>query len=214
MSQIENSNQTLGVMRKKLAMSLAINGLVPVALYALLRTLFANDVTALAIAGAVPAVRTLAVWIIRRRIDWISALAVLGFAIAFAVALLTDGDTLLFKVHGSLLTGGIGIVLLLSAVIGKPLLSPIMQALGRNNHELSNVPTARPSNPESTKRIMQVTALIGLVLLIDAVTHIILALTLPTSIFLPLSRVINWVILSSGLGIIWLTRQHVERVER
>lgn len=209
MSQAEKMNQRLGEIRKRLALSLAVNGLVPLALYVLVHPLFANDAIALAIAGTVPAIRTLVVWVIRRRIDWIGALAVLGFALAFAVSALLNGNALLLKVHGSLLTGTIGLVLLVSAVIGRPLLFPLMQVFARNNPELSNAPGKRANNTESSKRITLVTALIGLVLLVDAIAHIILALTLPTSTFLALSRVTNWVVLGGGLAIVWLTRQRV-----
>ena len=47
MPLIEESNQRLREARRKLGLSLAVNGLVPLVLYTFLRRLFANDATAL-----------------------------------------------------------------------------------------------------------------------------------------------------------------------
>ena len=120
-------NQRFLECRKKLILSVAINGLVPVILYAVLRPHFANDASALAAAGLVPAAWTVAVWIVRRRGDWIGAMALLGFVLAVAGSILSGGNALLLKVHDSWLIGTIGLVLLVSAVIGKPLLLPIIR---------------------------------------------------------------------------------------
>jgi hypothetical protein len=51
----------------------------------------------------------------------------------------------------------------------------------------------------------------GLALFMDAVEHIILALTLPTSTFLAVSRLVNWTILGGGVAILYLIRQRVTR---
>ena len=64
--------------------------MLPLLIYALLRPLLASDIVALAFAAAVPALRTLALWVWRRRVDWIGLHAVLGFGLALAGYLETD----------------------------------------------------------------------------------------------------------------------------
>jgi hypothetical protein len=209
MTQTE-TNQRLSKVRRKLVLSLAVNGLVPLVLYTLLRRLFPDDAPALAIAGSVPAVRTMSLWAWRRRVDWIGVLAVLGFVVALAISALSTGSDLLLKVHGSLWTGAIGLVFLISVVIGKPLLLPLLQVFMRNDPELSSALEKRASNPASQKRLTIITAVIGFVLIGDAVTHVILALTLPTEKFLITSRLVSWAILGTGAAFIWWIHRHVE----
>lgn len=78
-------NQRLNKVRKKLWINLAVNWFIPLVLVILLRSIYSNDAVALAIAGAIPAVRTLTILIWRRRVDWIGVLGVLGLTIGFTV---------------------------------------------------------------------------------------------------------------------------------
>lgn len=200
--QLQDVKQNLPEVRRKLILSLAINGLFPVILYTLVRPLVADEVAALAIAGAVPVMRIIILWTWRRRVDWIGVLAVLGFAIALAVSAISNGNSLLLKVHEQLLTGTIGLVLLASVVIQRPLLLPLLLALTGNDFEQSSALAGR-------KRISVVTATLGLVLLGNAASHIILALTLSTATFLAVSRPVTWAILGGGMALLWWTRRGV-----
>src|SRR5919205_1145456 len=130
MSQRE-VNQRLHQARRNLILSLVINGLVPVVVYTLVHPLLATDASALAIAGAVPALRTLTLWLWRRRVDYIGVYAIVGFAIACAAAALSGGNGFLLKVHGSLLSGTIGVVCLLSVLIGQPVLLSFLQVFSQ-----------------------------------------------------------------------------------
>ena len=130
MSHSQTNFPDFQALRRRLIFSLGINALLPLLLYALLRPLLASDAAALAIAAAIPALRTLALWFFRRRVDWIGAHAVLGFGLALALTVLLAGDVFLLKVHGPLLIGILGLVLLVSVVIRKPLLEPVLRALG------------------------------------------------------------------------------------
>ncbi len=198
----EEARQRFRQVRIKLIERLAVNALVPVVLYLLLRPLFADDATPLAIAGVVPALRTITLWIWRRRVDWIGVYAVLGLAVAIAASVLSGGNTLLLKVHAEFLTGAIGLVLFISALMKRPLLQPILQIWIQNSLEQS-------SNPVSYKNITLITALLGLALLGNAAAHIVLALTLPTATFLGLSRVVTLALLGGGLAFIWWMRRRV-----
>jgi hypothetical protein len=212
MSQAKETSLRFRQIRGKLILSLVINGLLPLILYALLRPLLASDAYALAIAGAIPAVRTVALWIGRRRIDWIGAYAVLGFAIALAVTAFLAGNAFLLKVHGSLLTGTIGLVLLVSVAIRRPLLEPLFQAFthgAEGQHVLERASIDSASSKRIAERIPIITTVFGLAFFGDALAHIILALTLPTATFLVLSRLVTIAILGGGVASLsWMRRRN------
>ncbi len=184
----EESNQRLREARRKLGLSLAVNGLIPLMLYTFSRRLFANDATALAISGAVPAVRTMIIWAWRRRVDWIGVLGVLGFAGAFAVSALSSGSSLPLKLYRPVLTGTIGLIFLISVVMRRPLLITLLRAFKYGDPE-------RLSNLANHRKFTIFTAVFGFVFFVDAVVHIILALTLPTGTYLVMSRVVSLAII-------------------
>jgi hypothetical protein len=196
-------------LRRGLIISLGIDALLPLLLYAFLRPLLASDVVALAIAAAIPTLRILALWFFRRRVDWIGAHAVLGFSLALALTVLLVGNDFLLKVHGSLLVGIPGVVLLASVVIRKPLLEPVLRALGRtgalDSSALENTSNDPAGRMLPAGRISLITAVVGLVFFGDALAHIILALTTPTATYLALSRLVTIAILGGGAGFLaWM----------
>ena len=211
---MSNSNETksqLSQVRYKLLLNLAINGLLPYIVYILLRPRLASDVPALAIAAAIPAVRTFALWLWRRRVDWIGIFFVLGFAIVLGISIFLNGNKLLLEIHGTLLTGVIGLVLLVSAILRKPLLLPFFLALGQNGSTGTNLfdqaPSSTISQARITRRISFTTAVAGLALFVNMIVHVALALTLPVAAYLGVSHLSTWAILGSGLILLWLTRQ-------
>jgi hypothetical protein len=175
--------------------------------YALVRPYVTSDAAALAIGGIIPVARTLVVIIVLRRLDWIGGLSILGFAVAWAASAIFNGSEILLKVHGSLLTGTLGVVLLVSVLIGKPLLLPVLQAIGRQNPDVSGAAERESASPGGRKKISLATVVIGLALFTDGVVHVVLALSLPTNTFLAVARVVNWAILGGGVAILyWLRR--------
>lgn len=202
-------DQRLRKARSTLILSLVVNGLVPLVVYTLVHPLFANEAIALAIAGAVPAVRTLALWLWPRCVDWIGVHAVVGFAIACAAAALSGGNSFLLKVHGSLLTGAIGAVCLISVIIGQPILLPVLQTFALSDRTPSSVGETGSSNAASRRSSAILTAVIGCTFLADAAAHIVLALTVPTGTFLVMSRVVTWAIIGGGAALLWWMRRRV-----
>lgn len=211
MSNTQKTKIQLSVARNKLFLNLAINAIVPYLVYILLRPMLANDAAALAIAGAIPALRTIALWLWRRRVDWIGIHAVLAFVIAVVISILLGGNTLLLKIHGTLLTGVIGMVLLVSVLLRKPLLLPFFQAFSQTSPNETSILDGAESDLSSRKRIAQrisfITAVIGIALLTDMIVHVIMALTLPTAAYLGYSRVISLAVLGGGLALLWGTRR-------
>jgi hypothetical protein len=184
---------------------------------ALLRPLLASDAYALAIAAAISALRTVALWIRRRRVDWIGAYAVLGFSLALAITVLLAGNAFLLEVHGSLLTGAIGLVLLASEVVRKPLLEPVSRAFARKGPQGSSILESASIDPAGRQRIAGrlpiITTVPGLAFFGNAVVHVILALTLPTATLLVLFRLATIAILGGGVALLaWLCRRNASLV--
>ncbi len=192
--------QRLRTMRTTLIWSIVLNALVPFVLYVVARPLFTDDSTPLLIAGAIPVVRTGTLWAIRRRIDWIGVYAIFGFIFAVAISALSGGNSFLVEIHDQLLTGTVGFVLLISAAVNRPILLPLLQIFSPVDLESS-------SRTALYKRISVLTVLLGLVLFGDAVIHIVMALTLPTEVFLGVSRVVTFALLGGALVIRWGTRR-------
>ena len=209
MSPNQNSKPRFAAALYGMLVSLAINSLVPAIVYLVLRSLLANDIAALVLAGAIPAVRTLALALWRRQVDWIGLYAVIGFAIALGIYIFLGQNTLLLKIQGSLLTGTIGVVLLISVAIRKPLLQSLIQASGQG--QAAGTRPLDPADAASQKRLADrisfITLMIGLMTCGDMVAHIILALALPTTSFIGFSPLSTAVIVGVGIAVLWWTRR-------
>jgi hypothetical protein len=174
--------------------SLAASFVIPLLLYVLLRPRVGTDTTALAIAGAVPTAWTAARLASRRRVDPVGAISVVGFSVTLFATALLGGNPVLLKVQEAPLTGAIGLAALVSVVMRRPLLSPVLQLLRR-------------SAPPGSRQVAVATAIIGTTLLIDASMRVALALILPTTTFLAVHREISWIVLGSGLALLLLSRR-------
>ena len=154
--------------------------------YTLVRPHVGGDAVALAIAGTLPTAWTIAFLVLRGRFDPIGALAVVSFGAALLISVLTGGSSFPLKLQGeSLLAGVIGFVFLVSVAVQRPILPMVLRLLGRGG-------------PMGSRASSTVTALIGATLLIAAVTHLVLALALPTSTYLVVSRMVGLIIYGIG----------------
>lgn len=178
--------------------SIVLNAVVPLVVYTLVRPYFADDVTALIIAGAIPLAVTLVGFVMRRKLDLVGAISVAGFVVAVAAQLLTGGDGLIVKVQGVIITGPIGVLFLLSALVGRPLVGVIFQFLARRNPAM-RVPTKG--------RAMALTLVFGGMSTLHAVVAVALALVLPTPVFLAVSNPIGLSIIAAGFLVIFLMRR-------
>jgi quinol-cytochrome oxidoreductase complex cytochrome b subunit len=178
--------------------NLLLNWLAPVAVYELLGPRLNNDLLTLTISAAIPALITIGTFVIRRKVNVLGLIAVTGFAIGLAVSVFTGGNELAIKLHEPVLTGAIGLILLVSVAIGRPLFLFVYRLLDR-----SGAP-----RPMSRRRASVLSAWIGVTLLVHGIVITILALTLPTSTFLPLYRPVGLPILLIGIGtLFWYGRR-------
>jgi hypothetical protein len=170
-----------------------LNAGIPLALYLVLQPVV-GDVAALAIGAAVPAALTGVELAWRRRLDPIGTVALLGFAVVLAVFALTGGDPLVVKLHDAVLTGPLGIVLLASAAVRRPLLVVAW-------------PLVRRGRPAPPRRVLAgATVLAGAVMTVHAALVLVLALALPTAVFLAVARPVGWAVIAIGVLIGWVYR--------
>jgi hypothetical protein len=170
-----------------------LNAGVPLVLYLVLQPMV-GDVAALAIGAAVPAVATAAELAWRRRLDPVGVITLLAFVVVLVAFALTGGDPLVVKLHDTVLTGPLGLVLLASAVVRRPLLVVAWPLLRRG----------RPAPPRRV--LAEATVLAGTVLTVQAALILVLALTLPTAAFLAVSRPAGWAVIAAGVLVGWVLR--------
>ena len=156
--------------------------LAPVVAYGLARPLVGSDALALGIAGAIPVVYSIVLAAVSRRIDPLALLTAIGFSLACVASVLAGGSSLPLKLHEAAITFGIGLVMLVAVVIGRPL------------------PAARVLRVPSPTRAIDCTlgAMIGGFLVLHALLHLALAVSLSTSSYVVASRVVDWGTLAIG----------------
>lgn len=175
--------------------SLAINFLVPLLAYHLIRRHTASSALALALAGVIPVAYTLAILALRRRLSALGVVSVASFGIGVLASWASGGNTLAMELQDPALTGLFGIACLVSIAIGHPLHQLILRAMGRSNPRYTQ-PADRAA---ATGTSMVSTIIIGLAFLGHAVAVAVLALTQTTSTFLSLHQPVGLPFL--GLGV-------------
>ncbi|MGP4097850.1 VC0807 family protein [Nonomuraea sp. KM90] len=175
-----------------------LNGLVPLAAYALVRPYAGSDATALAIAAGIPVACTAAVFAARRRIDPIGVVALLGYGVALLALLLSGGNPLVLKLHEAVLTGPLGVAGLVSVVVGRPLYLVVLRRVARRNPAAA----AMLRRPDIRRVAAVLTTILGGTLAIHALVMLVLAVRLPTGTYLAVARPIGWALLAGGVGIL------------
>jgi hypothetical protein len=207
MAQVQDRKQRLKAIRRNLIIDLVIDSFIPFCLYLVLEHIGLSSLNALAISGAIPVVHTIALGISQRKLNWIGIISAIGFLVEYVSALWLGGNTLFLKINDLLLTGPLGAVLLISALAGKPLLLLV----GRLVASDQSAPTGRPSDPASRKHVTRVTAGLGLLLIAHAALGIVLAVILPTTTFLVVSKILTWSLLAIAILVIRFLRVAADR---
>lgn len=190
--------------QRNLKVSLFINIIVPVMLYTVLRYFHVSNFVSLAWSAAIPTLDSIITWIIQKRIDWIGVYTILGFVLQLLVSGLLSDNTIIIKTNDLLTSGPLGIVFIISAFINKPLLLPLRQAV------LSSVSSPKieqlKSQTPSQHGMVIASYIIGSALLLHALVILILAIMLPTTTFLVVSKAVTWGAILLGIGFVKLTR--------
>jgi hypothetical protein len=203
--QQQQERQATGFQRKGV-IKLVVDIVLPAGLYFALHFIGVDDLIAFAIPAAIPVLRVTLWWVWKHRIEWIAVFASLGFVLELLGTWLLNGNPLFLKAHGVLLTGPLGLILLVSAMLGRPLLLSILRLL-RSEHRVN--PQTRQAfvrNPIMPRKATELTAGAGLLLTAHAVLELILALTLSTATFLLVSKVAGWSVIIIGLALLFWAR--------
>lgn len=155
----------------------------PLGAYWAVRALSGSTVGALAITDAVPSAWLLVVGIARRRIDAIAVVAATTVVLAFAAYVVTGGNPLAIELRRGAVTGVVGVVGLASVALGRPLLLTAARSFAKINPDPEM--TARLAQPERCRGVAILTAIIAATFTVDGATQIVLALSVPTSSFVP-----------------------------
>jgi hypothetical protein len=186
-------NQTL----RRLAPSVVLNIVIPLLVYTMLRPHVGSDAVALAVGAAIPVLVTAGGFALRRRIDPVGVLAIIGIGAALILLALTGGDPLVLKIHDALLTGPLGLVCLISVLVGKPLLLVAQRAVAARRG------TSAPGNPRAASIL---TGIVGAMLVIHALVLLALALAMPTTTFLAVGKPVGWAVLAAGVATLYWYR--------
>jgi hypothetical protein len=177
-----------------------VAGLVlPLAAYLVIRAVIGSSTGALAITEAVSATWLLVVAIVRRRVDPIAVVSVLTVAIALVVYALTGGDPVALKLRRGAVTGTLGIAALASVALGRPLLVLVTEHVGKLDPERRPQIEARLADPARRRALTILTAIIGLSFAVDGASQIVLALTVPTRLFVADSTAARVLVLGTGV---------------
>jgi hypothetical protein len=155
---------------------------VPTVVYFAVRPSVGTDAVALAIAGAVPLTYQVALVLWRRRVELLAVLTSVGFAVGCLVSLLAGGSSLPLKLHEAVATFVVGIVLLAAVLIRRPL--PVGRLLK----------VARADRPLDTT----LSVMVGGFLVLHALLHVALAVSLSTPTYLVAGRILNSTTLAVG----------------
>ncbi|TDD80879.1 hypothetical protein E1293_19795 [Actinomadura darangshiensis] len=186
--------------------SLALNGVVPLLVYLLLRPHLPGDAAALAVAMAVPVACTVAVFAWRRRVDAIGAIAVVTFGIALIVVLLSGGDPFVLKLQEAVVTGPLALLFLASAAVRKPVLLVATRLLGKSGKTENALVEERRRQASTT-----LTAIMGGTFAVHAAALTVLALLLSTAQVLAVSRLVGLSILGAGLLVVLTYRARLQK---
>ncbi|MBP0452164.1 hypothetical protein J5Y04_21850 [Kitasatospora sp. RG8] len=187
---------------------LALDVAAPLAGYYLLHSAFGmSEFAALAWSGAIPAARTVAGLLRERRLNlWASMM--LGVNVVGLALTTVTGDARLMLAKDGALSGSLALAILVSALIGRPLMSPmVMPFLTRGDRARSaawqRLAEGRAARSASFRRYERLLSGIwGVALLTECTARVIGAFTLPVSTMAWLSTVllVGAIVVGSLLG--------------
>ncbi len=184
---------------RRLLPSLVASFVLPLIAYALTRPYVESDAEALAVGALFPATWTAVRLARSRRIDPLAAISLIGLCTALVFTLLSGGNPLLLKIQEAPLTGALGLAMLVSVVVRRPLLPILVSAIG---YRL----------PVSSARAVTMTTIVGAILVVEALVRLGLALALSTTTFLEIHRPVTWAIWGVGILLLLATRGRTKQV--
>jgi hypothetical protein len=194
---------------RAMAPSVVFGALVPLAVYFSVRPHVSSDATGLIIAGAFPAAWVLVEWLRRRHVDPIGSLVLLGFVFGALASWLLGGNAFVLKVRESFFGGLFGVACLLSLLARRPMMFHIGKALSAGDDEARRAAYDEMWElPTAARTFATITVCWGVGLICEAGVRIVLALALPTGLFLAVTPVLAAVVFGSlfAFTVVWTRR--------
>lgn len=184
--------------RAALVRDIGINAGAPYATYLTLRWYDVGVVPALA-AGAIFPVSAIIVGILRnRRVDALGIIILVATAASILGSILFTSPYLLLA-KGSLLTGGIGTLFLLSLAAQRPLIFYLASTTGRDAASRAEFEQMWQEEPHYRSLMRRLTLVWGIGLYCEASLRLVLIPLLPIVVFLPVSEAM-WILFFLGLS--------------
>jgi hypothetical protein len=195
--------------------SLVFGAALPIGVYFGVRSHVNTDAQALIAAGSVSVAWILVQFVRQRRVDFVGAIVLFGFAVGVVSSTLLGGNSYVLKVRDAFFTAIFGIACIVTVYThDRPALFYVSRYLSAGNdpakvaayNQLHELETGR-----HTFRVLSVAWGIGLV--IEGVLRMVLAEALHTSTFLALSPFITATIIGSLFGFTVLYTRRVQLQE-
>ena len=190
-SYVSNNNKSSATQFQRMLPTLVINAVAPFLINLLARP-YMSTIDALLLASSVPALFTLGSLIWKKRIDAVGVLVVVSLLLTAVFALLFKSPRLLL-LQGSAVSGLLGVVMLLSLLFPRPVLFYIIRSiLTQNDAQRLASFNADWSFPQIRSFYRIMTTVWGCVTVAQILLLALLVFTLPISLMLVLSPILNF----------------------
>ena len=193
------------------AIELVVNVGLPFACYSLVQPRF-GDVRGLLASSVPPILWSLAEFVRKRRVDAVSILVLAGIALSL-VAFIGGGSVKFLQLRENLVTGAIGLVFLVSAAIGRPLIYQLALATAaRQSAAAKSELEQHKDNPYFRGSMTLMTLVWGFGLLGATAIACVLVFTLSIRTYLIVSSFVGYGIMGVlALWTVWFSRRERRR---
>jgi hypothetical protein len=179
--------------------SVAINFVVPLLAYKLIRPHTDGSAMALALSGTIPVAYTLVILAVQRRLSPLGLIGVVIYGLGVLISWACGGNALALELQDPVLFGLFGLACLGSVAIGRPLHRAILRWMGRSNPHYTDV-----ANRAQMRSSMITTTILGLGCIVHAAAVAVLALTQSTSAFVAWQNPVGLPPLALSIGGLFL----------
>lgn len=193
-----------GARLRAVAPPVLIDLVLPYGVFIVLSRLGVPAVAALALGGVPPAARAVFAYVRSRKVEGLALFVLTLFALGIAMALVT-GDPRLLLAKESLLTGGVGVVCLVSLVAGRPLMYYVRREI--SSADAGQWERAWQASVRVRRSMRRTTLAWGASLIAEAVALVAIAYTLPLTAAAGLTPVVNVALIAT-----LVTFTHVDQI--
>ena len=183
-----------------------INAVIPFLAYIILSNIIKPDL-ALLIVAVIPLLLILYSAVRFHRINRISIIILIVFGVCGTIALITGNEKWLL-VKSSLVTGSLGVVLLVTSVINRPLIVYLLNLINKRR----GIDTNDNNDDVKKIRILKIANFsLSLILIADALLHLYLVFNLSTASFLAISPMFKAITIGICVLLLVVIRRFLKR---